>query len=44
VLSIMILPTVISLSEDALRVVPVALREGSAALGRDALRNDRQAC
>ena len=33
VLSIMILPTVISLSEDALRVVPNALREGSAALG-----------
>ncbi len=33
VLSIMILPTVISLSEDALRVVPPALREGSAALG-----------
>ncbi len=33
VLAIMILPTVISLSEDALRVVPNALREGSAALG-----------
>ncbi len=33
VLSIMILPTVISLSEDALRTVPDALREGSAALG-----------
>lgn len=33
VLSIMILPTVISLSEDALRSVPSALREGSAALG-----------
>jgi phosphate transport system permease protein len=33
VLSIMILPTVISLSEDALRVVPDAMREGSAALG-----------
>lgn len=33
VLSIMILPTVISLSEDALRVVPNSLREGSAALG-----------
>jgi phosphate transport system permease protein len=33
VLSIMILPTVISLSEDALRALPVALREGSAALG-----------
>jgi len=33
VLSIMILPTVISLSEDALLVVPTALREGSAALG-----------
>ena len=33
VLSIMILPTVISLSEDALRSVPGALREGSAALG-----------
>jgi len=33
VLSIMILPTVISLSEDALKVVPTALREGSAALG-----------
>ena len=33
VLSVMILPTVISLSEDALRVVPGALREGSAALG-----------
>ncbi len=33
VLSIMILPTVISLSEDALRVVPDSLREGSAALG-----------
>lgn len=33
VLSIMILPTVISLSEDALRVVPTSLREGSAALG-----------
>jgi phosphate transport system permease protein len=33
VLSIMILPTVISLSEDALKVVPTSLREGSAALG-----------
>ncbi len=33
VLSIMILPTVISLSEDALRTVPNTLREGSAALG-----------
>jgi phosphate transport system permease protein len=33
VLAIMILPTVISLSEDALKVVPNALREGSAALG-----------
>ena len=33
VLSIMILPTVIALSEDALKVVPNALREGSAALG-----------
>ncbi len=33
VLSVMILPTVISLSEDALRVVPNSLREGSAALG-----------
>jgi phosphate transport system permease protein len=33
VLSIMILPTVISLSEDAMRAVPSALREGSAALG-----------
>lgn len=33
VLSIMILPTVISLSEDALLSVPVALKEGSMALG-----------
>lgn len=33
VLSIMILPTVISLSEDALRSVPVSLTEGSMALG-----------
>lgn len=33
VLSIMILPTVITLSEDALRAVPSALREGSAAMG-----------
>jgi phosphate transport system permease protein len=33
VLAIMILPTVVSLSEDALKVVPNALREGSAALG-----------
>ena len=33
VLSIMILPTVISLSEDALRSVPVPLKEGSMALG-----------
>jgi phosphate transport system permease protein len=33
VLSIMILPTVISLSEDALRAVPGTLREGSMALG-----------
>jgi phosphate transport system permease protein len=33
VLSIMIVPTVISLSEDALRVVPNSLREGSLALG-----------
>ncbi|MBD5633645.1 MAG: phosphate ABC transporter permease subunit PstC [Candidatus Eremiobacteraeota bacterium] len=33
VLSIMILPTVISLSEDALSVVPNSMREGSAALG-----------
>lgn len=32
-LSIMILPTVISLSEDALRAVPDTLREGSMALG-----------
>jgi len=33
VLSIMILPTVITLSEDALRAVPLTLREGSLALG-----------
>src|SRR5271156_334006 len=33
VLSIMILPTVITLSEDALHTVPEALREGSLALG-----------
>jgi phosphate transport system permease protein len=33
VLSIMILPTVITLSEDALHTVPDALREGSLALG-----------
>lgn len=33
VLSIMILPTVISLSEDAFRSLPPALREGSMALG-----------
>jgi phosphate transport system permease protein len=33
VLSIMILPTVITLSEDALRAVPLSLREGSLALG-----------
>jgi phosphate transport system permease protein len=33
VLSIMILPTVISLSEDAFRSLPLALREGSMALG-----------
>ena len=33
VLSIMILPTVISLSEDALLAVPPAMREGSMALG-----------
>ena len=33
VLSIMILPTVISLSEDALRAVPGTMREGSMALG-----------
>ena len=33
VLSIMILPTVISLSEDALRAVPETIREGSMALG-----------
>ncbi|HEY5257079.1 MAG TPA: phosphate ABC transporter permease subunit PstC [Candidatus Baltobacteraceae bacterium] len=33
VLAVMILPTVISLSEDALRSVPVAMREGSLALG-----------
>jgi len=33
VLSIMIMPTVISLSEDALRAVPDTLREGSMALG-----------
>ncbi|GAC1414819.1 MAG: phosphate ABC transporter permease subunit PstC [Candidatus Velthaea sp.] len=33
VLSIMILPTVISLSEDAFRSLPPALREGSLALG-----------
>jgi phosphate transport system permease protein len=33
VLSVMILPTVISLSEDALRAVPLALREGALALG-----------
>ena len=33
VLSLMILPTVISLSEDAMKVVPDALREGSLALG-----------
>jgi phosphate transport system permease protein len=33
VLSVMILPTIITLSEDALRVQPIALREGSLALG-----------
>jgi len=33
VLSIMIIPTVISLSEDAMRTVPNVLREGSLALG-----------
>jgi phosphate transport system permease protein len=33
VLSLMILPTVVSLSEDALKVVPGSLREGSFALG-----------
>lgn len=33
VLSIMILPTVISLSEDALRAVPIAIQEGSMSLG-----------
>jgi phosphate transport system permease protein len=33
VLSVMILPTVITLSEDALRAVPGSLREGSLALG-----------
>jgi phosphate transport system permease protein len=33
VLSVMILPTVITLSEDALRAVPGILREGSAAMG-----------
>jgi phosphate transport system permease protein len=33
VLSVMILPTVITLSEDAFRAVPDSLREGSAALG-----------
>ncbi len=33
VLSIMILPTVIALSEDALRAVPDAMREGAMALG-----------
>jgi phosphate transport system permease protein len=33
VLSLMILPTVVSLSEDALKVVPDSLREGSFALG-----------
>ncbi len=33
VLSIMILPTVITLSEDAFRSLPVALKEGSTALG-----------
>ena len=33
VLSIMIVPTVISLSEDALRAVPDSMREGSLALG-----------
>jgi phosphate transport system permease protein len=33
VLAVMILPTVITLSEDALRAVPLSLREGSMALG-----------
>jgi phosphate transport system permease protein len=33
VLSIMIVPTVVTLSEDALRAVPAAMREGSLALG-----------
>jgi phosphate transport system permease protein len=33
VLSVMILPTVITLSEDALRAIPDTLREGSAAMG-----------
>jgi phosphate transport system permease protein len=33
VLALMILPTVISLSEDALRVVPDSMREGAMALG-----------
>ena len=40
VLSIMILPTVITLSEDAFRSLPAALKEGSLALGRDALADD----
>lgn len=33
VLGVMILPTVISISEDAIRAVPVALRQGALALG-----------
>ncbi|MCS3901857.1 phosphate ABC transporter permease subunit PstC [Methanococcus voltae] len=33
ILSIMILPTIVSLSEDALRTVPSALKDGSLALG-----------
>ena len=33
VLGVMILPTIISISEDAIRAVPVALRQGALALG-----------
>ncbi len=37
ILAIMILPTVSSVSREVLRAVPLSLREGALALGRDAL-------
>ena len=38
ILGFMILPTIIAISEDAMRAVPLAIREGALALGSRGLR------